>query len=174
MTKLIIRKRGNKNLDSLKDMFQKNNIRSAKDFDEYSEKDWVLQLTKDQETQESKTKIKFVKPKSILRTPVYLCYDYNLESLKQEMLHENNINLEELFEYKKLDSNDSEIVGHKGNKIFLISYFFSYFILLKKCDRMDLVFTKYQLMIKYFDQAQKMKIQFVMKEETQNKTLTKL
>jgi hypothetical protein len=117
MTKIIIRARGNKNLNSIKNMFQKNNIRNAKDFSEYSEKDWALQLTKDQETQESKTKIKFFKPKNMLRAPVYLCYDYNLESLKQEMGHENNINLEELHQYKKFDSNDSEVVGHKGKKL---------------------------------------------------------
>jgi len=114
MTKLVIRKRAEKNMENLKKMLSRENIRNAKDFSDYADRDWTEQLTKDQETQESKMKIKFVKPPILTRSPVYLSYDYNLESLKQEITHENNINLEEIYEYKKFDPSDVEIVGYKG------------------------------------------------------------
>lgn len=124
MTKVVIRKRADKNLENLKKMFVKENIKNAKDFADYSERDWAEQLTKDQETQESKMKIKFVRPPALARAPVFLCYDYNLESLKQEISHENNINLEELQEYKRLDPSDVEIMGYKGNSYFLFVWLF--------------------------------------------------
>lgn len=115
ITKVVVRSRAEKNYNRLKNMLAKQNIKNAKDFSEYAERDWTEQLTKDQETQESKMKIKFVKPQVMVRSPVYLCYDYNLESLKQEINHENNINLEELYQYNKLDVNDVEVIGYKGN-----------------------------------------------------------
>ena len=109
MTKVIIRRRAEKNLTNIKNLFVNQNIKNSKDFSDYN---------KDEETQESKMKIKFVKPKIIVRSPTYLCYDYNLESLKQEMGHENNINLDELYQYNKLDISEVEIIGYKGKFIF--------------------------------------------------------
>jgi len=114
ITKIVIRKRADINMNNLKKMINDQNIKNAKDFSDYVERDWVEQLTKDEETQESKMKIKFIKPPLLARSPIFLAYDYNMESLKQEIAHENNLNLEELYEYQKLDPSDVEIYGYKG------------------------------------------------------------
>lgn len=120
MTKVLIRNRANKRLTMLQNMIRTNNIKTSTDFEEYCNKDWLQHSLKDGggsgdgETSQNKIKIKFVGMRSISRSQVYLSNDYNLETLKQEIQHENNINLEELFEFSKLERNDAEVVSYKG------------------------------------------------------------
>ena len=53
----------------------------------------------------------------MIRAPVYLCYVYNLESLKQEMSHENNINLDAIPEYKIGYHRNEPVLSHDKIKV---------------------------------------------------------
>jgi hypothetical protein len=116
MTKVLVSNRAETRIKKLKEMINKNNIKSEKDFAEYVDKDWLGYFNKDKDTskEEASAKIKFIAPIALSRGEVYLSYDFNLESLKQEIIHENNINLDELKEYEKIERNDVEVIGYKG------------------------------------------------------------
>ena len=131
MTSVVVRARAEKRSMCLKNMITKvifelvnqNNIKSSSDFGEYVEKDWNQYLTQDNESDEykvlinlSQIKLKFTKPKNITRKPLYISYDYNLESLKQNISHENNIQFDELKEYQYLDKSDIEVMNYKEFK----------------------------------------------------------
>lgn len=115
MTKVLINNRVDKRLNKIRKMISSNNIKTPKDFADFVDKDWASYAIKDNNTEESKMRLKFQTPKMMARPEVYLAYDYNIETLKQDVQHENNINLEELSEYEKLDKYDPEIIGYKGN-----------------------------------------------------------
>lgn len=118
ITKVIINTRADKRLKRLKDMFTKNSIKSTKDFADFVERDW-LNFSRNSAIdadacKENNTKIQFMAPHTLHRGEVYMSYDFNLNLLKQEIRHENNINLVEYKEFEKIERNDVDIIGYKG------------------------------------------------------------
>jgi hypothetical protein len=126
MTKILIDNRANSRLGKIKEMVTKNNIKTPEDFGEFVNKDWIDLFNKDSEGGDDTLRLKFVAPKAITRGEVYLAYDYNIDSLKQNITHENNINLDELREFEYIERNELEVIGYKGKhlyvKIFNISF----------------------------------------------------
>jgi hypothetical protein len=119
VTKQIIRLRADKKLKMLQDMIKKNDIKTSDDFEEYMKKDWNNYLTKETQSEDFKVKIKFIAPREIKRTQLYNSNDYNINSLKQDIPHETNINLNEFKEFTPVDRNEIEALSYKG-KIYLI------------------------------------------------------
>lgn len=125
MTKVLIRNRAEKRLQKILLMIKRNNIKNSKDFGEYVEREWQEYSMKDNtgdvvdinDNNNNEIKLKFIPLKAVSRSVVYISNDYNLEALKQVMNHENNINLEELKEFNKLERNDMEVLGYKGTYI---------------------------------------------------------
>jgi hypothetical protein len=114
MTKALINGRAEKRLKKLKEMVSQNNIKTSTDFGNYMEKEWMEYFTRDQENdKESGPKLKFISPAALSREEVYLTNDYSIEALKQTIAHENNITLDELREFNKLERNDLEVIGYK-------------------------------------------------------------
>lgn len=116
MTKVLINNRADNRLNKLKGMIDKNNIKSPDDFGNYVEKDWINHFNQETVSKDDKSKLKFIPPRALSKEEVYLSYDYNMESLKQIIVHENNINLDELREYEDLERSEVEVVGYKGKK----------------------------------------------------------
>jgi hypothetical protein len=116
VTKQIIRARADKRLKKIQEMFKNNDIKTADDFEEYMKKEWNKYWTKESPSLEVKTKIKFIKPKVIMRTQLYNSNDYNINSLKQEIPHETNINLQELKSFTPLDRSEIEALLYKGKQ----------------------------------------------------------
>ena len=52
----------------------------------------------------------------MLRKPLYISYDYNLESLKQPVTHEYNIQFDELKDYQNFDRSELEVMNYKEFK----------------------------------------------------------
>ena len=100
MTKVIIRKRADDNLKKLNTMINTNNIKSRDDFRKYVDKAWIEMFSKDQSGKDDTSfnflQMKFVPPTHLFRETIYLTNEFSLNSLKQEISHENNINLEQL------------------------------------------------------------------------------
>jgi flagellar biosynthesis regulator FlaF len=130
MTKVLINNRAEKRLGKLKEMIVKNNIRTPSDYEEFVEKDWLNQFNRDSDSGEDNLQLKFIAPRAVSRGEVYLSYDYNLDSLKQNIQHENNINLDELREYQSLEKSDIEIIGYKG-KIIIFLVKFNFYLLIE-------------------------------------------
>ncbi len=114
VTKQLIRARAEKRLKMIQDMIKKNDINTSDDFEEYMKKDWNNYLTKETHSDDFKVKIKFIAPKGIKRTQLYNSNDYNINSLKQDIPHETNINLNELKEFTPVDRNEIEALSYKG------------------------------------------------------------
>ncbi len=117
MTKVVINSRADKRMKKLKDMISNNGIKSTKDFAEFVERDWLnFSGSSVTENDNYSSKLQFIAPPTIHRGEVYMCYDFNLNLLKQEISHENNINLVEFKEFQKIERSDAEIIGYKGKK----------------------------------------------------------
>lgn len=115
MTKVLVENRASSRLSKIKTMVSKNNIRTPEDFGEFVNKDWVDLFNKDSEGgDDNNLKLKFLAPKAITRGEVYQAYDYNIDTLKQVISHENNINLEELKDLQYLERTELEVIGYKG------------------------------------------------------------
>ena len=117
MTKVIIRKRADENLKKLNTMISTNNIKSRDDFRKYVDKAWIEMFSKDQSGKDDTSfnflQMKFIPPTHLFRETIYLTNEFSLNSLKQEISHENNINLEEYPEFQPLEKSDLEVVGYK-------------------------------------------------------------
>jgi hypothetical protein len=119
LTKVLIRNRAEKRLKCINNMIKNNNIKTPDDFHEYMEKDWINYLTKESQSEDNKIKLKFIPLIDITRTQLYNSNEYNINSLKQDIPHDNNINLQELKSYTPLDRNEIEASNYKG-MIFII------------------------------------------------------
>ena len=110
MTKVIIRKRADENLKKLNTMINTNNIKSRDDFRKYVDKAWIEMFSKDQSGKDDTSfnflQMKFIPPTHLFRETIYLTNEFSLNSLKQEISHENNINLEEYPEFQPLEKSD--------------------------------------------------------------------
>jgi hypothetical protein len=113
MSKIVIKRRADLRMNKINEMLTNNNIKSTYDYGEYVEKEWLNQFNKDSNTGEGMN-LKFIQPQSLNRSEVYLSYDYNLDSLKQTVNHQNNINLDELREFENFERSEVEVVGYKG------------------------------------------------------------
>ena len=118
MTKVIIRKRAEQRIKKLNDMLNKHNIRNKESFANYCDQDWINFFSKDQQSvNDDKSfnfmQMKFIPPqKLLLREKVWLTNEYSLNSLKQNIPHENNINLEEYETLKDLERNDLQVINY--------------------------------------------------------------
>ncbi len=118
MTKVIIRKRAEQRIKKLNDMLNKHNIRNKEIFANYCDQDWINFFSKDQQSvNDDKSfnfmQMKFIPPqKLLLREKVWLTNEYSLNSLKQNIPHENNINLEEYETLKDLERNDLQVINY--------------------------------------------------------------
>lgn len=120
MTKQLIQNRADTHINMLKEMINKNNIRSSNDWADYVKKDWNSYLLMDTDNEDFSTKLKFIEPKNFVRPPIFLSNEYNMDSLKQIISHENNIVFDDLKAYEELDRVDPEVIGYKGNKVLII------------------------------------------------------
>ena len=118
MTKVIIRKRAEQRIKKLNEMLNKNNIRNKESFANYCDQDWINFFSKDQQSvNDDKSfnfmQMKFIPPqKLLLREKVWLTNEYSLNSLKQNIPHENNINLDEYETLKDLERNDLQVINY--------------------------------------------------------------
>ena len=98
-------------------MINTNNIKSRDDFRKYVDKAWIEMFSKDQSGKDDTSfnflQMKFIPPTHLFRETIYLTNEFSLNSLKQEISHENNINLEEYPEFQPLEKSDLEVVGYK-------------------------------------------------------------
>lgn len=99
----------------LKDMITQNNIRSSSDWSSYVKKDWNTYLLMDSDNDDFSTKLRFIEPRNLIRAPVYISNEYNLDSLKQQINHENNIVFDDLKSYEEFERSDAEVIGYKGS-----------------------------------------------------------
>ena len=117
VTKVIMRKRAEQRIKKLNDMLNKHNIRSKESFANYCDEDWINFFSKDQQSaNDDKSfnfmQMKFVSPQKLLREKVWLTNEYSLNSLKQNIPHENNINLDEYESLKDLERNDLQVINY--------------------------------------------------------------
>ena len=117
ITKVIIRKRAEQRIKKLNEMLNKHNIRNKESFANYCDEDWINFFSKDQQSaNDDKSfnfmQMKFVTPQKLLREKVWLTNEYSLNSLKQNIPHENNINLDEYESLKDLERNDLQVINY--------------------------------------------------------------
>ena len=118
ITKVIIRKRAEQRIKKLNEMLNKHSIRNKESFANYCDQDWINFFSKDQQSvNDDKSfnfmQMKFIPPqKLLLREKVWLTNEYSLNSLKQNIPHENNINLEEYETLKDLERNDLQVINY--------------------------------------------------------------
>jgi hypothetical protein len=117
VTKIIMRKRAEQRIKKLNEMLNKHNIRSKESFANYCDEDWINFFSKDQQSaNDDKSfnfmQMKFVTPQKLLREKVWLTNEYSLNSLKQNIPHENNINLDEFESLKDLERNDLQVINY--------------------------------------------------------------
>ena len=118
ITKVIIRKRAEQRIKKLNEMLNKHSIRNKESFANYCNQDWINFFSKDQQSvNDDKSfnfmQMKFIPPqKLLLREKVWLTNEYSLNSLKQNIPHENNINLEEYETLKDLERNDLQVINY--------------------------------------------------------------
>ena len=118
ITKVIIRKRAEQRIKKLNEMLNKHSIRNKENFANYCDQDWINFFSKDQQSvNDDKSfnfmQMKFIPPqKLLLREKVWLTNEYSLNSLKQNIPHENNINLEEYETLKDLERNDLQVINY--------------------------------------------------------------
>ena len=115
MTKIVIEKRANKNLNLINDAFKKHNIKTRDDFAKFCDEDWIEYFSKDQQSGNDDFKFnfmqyKFTPPQNLFREKIWITNDYSLNALKQEIPHEFNLNLDEFPEFKTLERDDNETV----------------------------------------------------------------
>ena len=119
LTKIIMRKRADDRLKKLNDMLAKNNIRNKESFANYCDKDWINFFSKDQQSANDDNnfnfmQMKFIPPQLLYREKVYLTNEYSINSLKQNIPHENNINLDEYDNLKELERNDLQVINYSS------------------------------------------------------------
>ena len=118
ITKVIIRKRAEQRIKKLNEMLNKHSIRNKESFANYCDQDWINFFSKDQQSvNDDKSfnfmQMKFIPPqKLLLREKVWLTNEYSLNSLKQNIPHENTINLEEYETLKDLERNDLQVINY--------------------------------------------------------------
>ena len=117
VTKVIMRKRAEQRIKKLNEMLNKHNIRNKESFANYCDEDWINFFSKDQQSaNDDKSfnfmQMKFVTPQKLLREKVWLTNEYSLNSLKQNIPHENNINLDEYESLKDLERNDLQVINY--------------------------------------------------------------
>ena len=118
ITKVIIRKRAEQRIKKLNEMLNKHSIKNKESFANYCDQDWINFFSKDQQSvNDDKSfnfmQMKFIPPqKLLLREKVWLTNEYSLNSLKQNIPHENNINLEEYETLKDLERNDLQVINY--------------------------------------------------------------
>ena len=119
LTKIVMRKRAEDRLKKLNDMLAKNNIRNKESFANYCDKDWINFFSKDQQSANDDTnfnfmQMKFIQPQLLYREKVWLTNEYSINSLKQNIPHENNINLDEFDTLKELERNDLQVINYNS------------------------------------------------------------
>ena len=119
LTKIIMRKRADDRLKKLNDMLTKNNIKNKDSFANYCDKDWINFFSKDQQSANDDSnfnfmQMKFVQPKFLYREKIWLTNEYSINSLKQNIPHENNINLDEYDTLKELERNDFQVINYSS------------------------------------------------------------
>jgi hypothetical protein len=113
-----MRKRAELRIKKLNEMLNKNNIKNKESFANYCDEDWINFFSKDQQSaNDDKSfnfmQMKFIPPqKLLLREKVWLTNEYSLNSLKQNIPHENNINLDEYESLKDLERNDLQVINY--------------------------------------------------------------
>ena len=118
ITKVIMRKRAELRIKKLNEMLNKNNIKNKESFANYCDEDWINFFSKDQQSaNDDKSfnfmQMKFIPPQKLLyREKVWLTNEYSLNSLKQNIPHENNINLDEYEPLKELERNDLQVINY--------------------------------------------------------------
>ena len=117
VTKVLMRKRAEQRIKKLNEMLNKHNIRNKESFANYCDEDWINFFSKDQQSaNDDKSfnfmQMKFVTPQKLLREKVWLTNEYSLNSLKQNIPHENNINLDEYESLKDLERNDLQVINY--------------------------------------------------------------
>ena len=117
LTKVIVRKRAEQRIKKLNEMLNKHNIRSKESFANYCDEDWINFFSKDQQSADDEKsfnfmQMKFITPQNLLREKVWLTNEYSLNSLKQNIPHENNINLDEYESFKELERNDLQVINY--------------------------------------------------------------
>ena len=117
VTKVIMRKRAEQRIKKLNEMLNNHNIRNKESFANYCDEDWINFFSKDQQSaNDDKSfnfmQMKFIIPQKLLREKVWLTNEYSLNSLKQNIPHENNINLEEYETLKENERNDLQVINY--------------------------------------------------------------
>ena len=119
LTKIVMRKRADDRLKKLNDMLVKNNIRNKDSFANYCDKDWINFFSKDQQSANDDSnfnfmQMKFIPPQLLYREKIWLTNEYSINSLKQNIPHENNINLDEYESLKELERNDLQVINYSS------------------------------------------------------------
>ena len=119
LTKIVMRKRADDRLKKLNDMLVKNNIRNKDSFANYCDKDWINFFSKDQQSANDDSnfnfmQMKFIPPQLLYREKIWLTNEYSISSLKQNIPHENNINLDEYESLKELERNDLQVINYNS------------------------------------------------------------
>ena len=119
LTKIVMRKRADDRLKKLNDMLVKNNIRNKDSFANYCDKDWINFFSKDQQSANDDSnfnfmQMKFIPPQLLYREKIWLTNEYSINSLKQNIPHENNINLDEYESLKELERNDLQVINYNS------------------------------------------------------------
>ena len=117
LTKVIVRKRADQRIKKLNEMLNKYNIRNKESFANFCDQDWIDFFSKDQQSADDDKsfnfmQMKFITPQKLLREKVWLTNEYSLNSLKQNIPHENNINLDEYESFKELERNDLQVINY--------------------------------------------------------------
>ena len=117
LTKVIVRKRADQRIKKLNEMLNKYNIRNKESFANFCDQDWINFFSKDQQSADDDKsfnfmQMKFITPQKLLREKVWLTNEYSLNSLKQNIPHENNINLDEYESFKELERNDLQVINY--------------------------------------------------------------
>ena len=119
LTKIVMRKRAEDRLKKLNEMLSKNSIRNKESFANFCDKDWIDFFSKDQQSANDENnfnflQMKFIPPQLLYREKVWLTNEYSINSLKQNIPHENNINLDEFEPLKELERNDLQIINYNN------------------------------------------------------------
>ena len=119
LTKIVMRKRAEDRLKKLNDMLAKNNIKNKDSFANYCDKDWINFFSKDQQSANDDNnfnfmQMKFIPPQLLYREKIWLTNEYSINSLKQNIPHENNINLDEYDTLKELERNDLQVINYNS------------------------------------------------------------
>ena len=119
LTKIVMRKRADDRLKKLNDMLAKHNIRNKDSFANYCDQDWIDFFSKDQQSANDDNnfnfmQMKFIPPQLLYREKIWLTNEYSINSLKQNIPHENNINLDEYDTLKELERNDLQVINYSS------------------------------------------------------------